>query len=311
MAFIGLRPEGYGSRRVDIGWVNELVTERLFGLAREAGISVVERAALEELAREHQIALSGFVDESRAVQIGKWLSAKAVLLGVLTDFSGQTEWRVEEFRRRDGTVEKWAWHFVQHQQESARIDGSLRLISVETGEQLWTAPLQAGFFGPDQTVGELKVDEVGGRKPSPPSGLREGIERDASGETLAVAVSQAMTSFWRSASARVLWPSDGKKVAAPVGVEEVWGEVAAVEGEEVFVSLPEESAGVLQPGLMLYVLREVVVGEVIFYRLKATLQVTQVQGRVAACSVVEKAEEATIAAGEPVCTVKEPKTTPY
>lgn len=311
IAFIGLRPEGYGLGHVDVGWVNELVTERLFALARESGISVVERAALETLAREHQIVLSGFVDESSAVQIGKWLSAKAVLLGVLSSFAGETEWRVEEYRRRDGTVEKWAWHFVQHEQESARVDGTLRLISVETGEQLWTAPLQAAYFAPDRTMGEFKVDEVAGRKPSRPSKVREGSERRVSSDTLAVTLSQAMTSFWRSASAHVLWPSDGKKVAAAVGAEEVWGEVVAVEAGEVFVSFPEESAAVLQPGLVLYVLREVVVGEVIFYRFKAAVQVSQVQGTVAACSIVEKAEDTTIAVGDPVSTVKEPTTTPF
>jgi hypothetical protein len=311
IAFIGLRPEGYGAQHGDIAWVTTQITEKLFPLARAAGISVVERSALETLAREHQIALSGYVDESSAVEMGKWLSAKAVLLGVLSDLSPQTQWRVEEWKARDGTAEKWAWHFTQHRQEAARVDGSLRLISVETGEQLWTAPLQAFYSAPDEALSEIKVDEVADRKPARPAGLREGTENRASLDALSAGIAEAMTAFWRNASARVVWPSDGPQITVVTEHEEIWGQVEMSEANEVFVSFPEEAVASLQPGMTLYVLREVVVGDTVFYRLKATLQITEVRGTVAACALVEKAGEATIATGDPVCTLKEPATAPY
>jgi len=301
LAFVGLQWEGSRWHGRDVTWANELINQRVFALARGAGMVVVERSALEALAREHQISLSGFVDESSAVQIGKWLSAKAVLLGLLSEMSGETEYRVEEFKRRDGTVEKWAWHFVEHKQESARVVGSLRLISVETGQQLWAGPLEGYYGGPDETLREIKIDEVRDRKPGRPGELREGTREEASAATVEVALNSAVEGFWRSASGAVIWPSDGGAPARP-GQEVLWGEVAAMEGGEVFASFPEESGGAIQAGMTLYVLREVPVGETLFYRCKAVLKVNQVQDNVAACSVVEQAEGATLEVGDLVCT---------
>jgi TolB-like protein len=54
-----------------------LVTE----FSSREGIQVIERAALNDMLREQDLVLSGRVDESSAIEIGKLLGAQYVLLG--------------------------------------------------------------------------------------------------------------------------------------------------------------------------------------------------------------------------------------
>jgi len=61
-----------------------LVTE----FSGRPGIQVIERAQLNEMLREQDLALSGRVDESSAIEIGKLLGAQYVLTGQATDIVG-------------------------------------------------------------------------------------------------------------------------------------------------------------------------------------------------------------------------------
>jgi TolB-like protein len=61
-----------------------LVTE----FSGRPGMQVIERAQLNEMLREQDLALSGRVDESSAVAIGKMLGAQYVLTGQATDIAG-------------------------------------------------------------------------------------------------------------------------------------------------------------------------------------------------------------------------------
>ena len=61
-----------------------LVTE----FSGRPGMQVIERAQLNEMLREQDLALSGRVDESSAIQIGKLLGAQYVLTGQATDIVG-------------------------------------------------------------------------------------------------------------------------------------------------------------------------------------------------------------------------------
>ena len=47
---------------------------------------VVERAAIDDVLKEHQLGTSGLVDEANAVQVGKLLNADAVVLGSVTEY---------------------------------------------------------------------------------------------------------------------------------------------------------------------------------------------------------------------------------
>lgn len=61
-----------------------LVTE----FSGREGMQVIERAELNEMLREQDLALSGRVDESSAIEIGKLLGAQYVLTGQATDIVG-------------------------------------------------------------------------------------------------------------------------------------------------------------------------------------------------------------------------------
>jgi TolB-like protein len=70
---------GEGGNSVNLGKAITamLVTE----FSSRPGIQVIERAALNDMLREQDLVLSGRVDESSAVEIGKLLGAQYVLLG--------------------------------------------------------------------------------------------------------------------------------------------------------------------------------------------------------------------------------------
>jgi TolB-like protein len=61
-----------------------LVTE----FSERPGMQVIERQQLNEMLREQDLALSGRVDESSAIEIGKLLGAQYVLTGQATDIVG-------------------------------------------------------------------------------------------------------------------------------------------------------------------------------------------------------------------------------
>lgn len=61
-----------------------LVTE----FSGREGMQVIERAQLNDMLREQDLALSGRVDESSAIEIGKLLGAQYVLTGQATDIVG-------------------------------------------------------------------------------------------------------------------------------------------------------------------------------------------------------------------------------
>ncbi|HUP53224.1 MAG TPA: CsgG/HfaB family protein, partial [Longimicrobiales bacterium] len=61
-----------------------LVTE----FSGREGIQVVERAQLHEMLREQDLALSGRLDESSAIEIGKLLGVQYVVTGQATDIVG-------------------------------------------------------------------------------------------------------------------------------------------------------------------------------------------------------------------------------
>ena len=77
---------GDGTAAVPIGKTiaSMLVTE----FSGREGMQVIERAQLFEMLREQDLALSGRVDESSAIEIGKLLGAQYILTGQATDIVG-------------------------------------------------------------------------------------------------------------------------------------------------------------------------------------------------------------------------------
>ena len=87
-----------------------------------AAYELVERAALDEVLKEHQLGTSGIIDESRAVEIGKLLNADSVILGSIT-----------EFQERRALI-----------LPPASVAVSLRLVDTRTGVVEWTASHRVG-----------------------------------------------------------------------------------------------------------------------------------------------------------------------
>ncbi len=77
---------GDGSAAVPLGKTVSamLVTE----FSERDGMQVIERQQLNEMLREQDLALSGRVDESSAIEVGRLLGAQYVLTGQATDIVG-------------------------------------------------------------------------------------------------------------------------------------------------------------------------------------------------------------------------------
>ena len=118
------------------------------------GFRVVERARLHQILSEQQLSLSGLIDESQSVRIGKLLGANAIVVGEV----GQ--W--ETLQRHTDTVyiplplygaiapfpiqgQQWAENWVSV---------SLRVIDVETGELVFSGSGQyeRGVRNPPQQI---------------------------------------------------------------------------------------------------------------------------------------------------------------
>ncbi|MEX2465493.1 MAG: CsgG/HfaB family protein [Gemmatimonadota bacterium] len=82
MDFTGFMMGGGTDAQISLGKAVTamLVTE----FSGRAGIQVVERAEIQDMLREQDLALSGRLDESSAIQVGKLLGAQYVLHGQVT-----------------------------------------------------------------------------------------------------------------------------------------------------------------------------------------------------------------------------------
>jgi len=66
----------------DAAWLSKGLADMLVSdLAASGAFSIIERAELEKILREQELALSGLVDEQSAPQIGKLLGAKVLVVG--------------------------------------------------------------------------------------------------------------------------------------------------------------------------------------------------------------------------------------
>lgn len=98
--------------------------------------SLVERQRIEEILKEHALAMSGIIDEKTAVKIGKMLGARSVLLGRITEYRDDPGWTGRAF-----------------------FGFSVRLVEVETGIVLWSGnhSLNSGPLSVPDTLNELVI----------------------------------------------------------------------------------------------------------------------------------------------------------
>lgn len=100
----------------------------------KAGFSAVERSKVEEILKEQEFSYSGVVDPTKAAQLGKLMGADAVLISQASD-------------RYDPEYESW------------EITLSGRIVSVETGEILYTCRARGGgmdrLYATEQAAGNF------------------------------------------------------------------------------------------------------------------------------------------------------------
>ncbi|HOW89354.1 MAG TPA: CsgG/HfaB family protein [Elusimicrobiales bacterium] len=93
------------------------LTAALFETKR---IRLVERQRMEAVAAELKLAMTGLTDANSAVQVGRQLGAKYVIMGSVTAISVKDEWRsVKIAEKTDRIVE---------------IEAEARMVDIQTGE---------------------------------------------------------------------------------------------------------------------------------------------------------------------------------
>ncbi|MDI6736493.1 MAG: CsgG/HfaB family protein [bacterium] len=147
-----------------------LVTDEFnLQLGKIGKFDLVERIKIDELFKEQDFPKDR-IDEATAVKIGKMLGAQAVVLGVITKYqSGEQEKQVAQSQQpapvpvvigdrgchKEEEEDEWDWLdtvifvgavvtvvgavYILFLQPSAEVGISVRMINVETGQQLWQA----------------------------------------------------------------------------------------------------------------------------------------------------------------------------
>ncbi len=94
--------------------------------------SVVERNQIDIILQEQGLSVSGAIDESKAVDIGKLLGVDAMVLGALS-YNYEDETYTRDSKKKDGTVE-----VTYYRNRKLNASASMKIVSVQTGEILGT-----------------------------------------------------------------------------------------------------------------------------------------------------------------------------
>jgi hypothetical protein len=266
-----------------------VLMQSVFDLCQKKSLALVERRRFQEVAEELGLQNStGLFDEATAAQMGKLVGAQAILLAEVPSVVRRTDHNFSESRARDGTREKWAWHWSERAKEQAEVTLSLRLVSVESSTQVWYATVTASQAGTETEIRSEAQDEIAGKKPDVPSWFRSDYSvPQCSDELVSPAVTQVIGAGVERFEQEVLWPTDLLPTATPVrpmNQSEIVGRVRMVEKETVFIGV-EKGIESLRPGAILYVVRETKVGPDTYQRKKATLVVKVVKTESAECTI--------------------------
>ncbi len=77
------------SKNEDLNYLQDAIPEMLItNLAKGGNLNIVERSRLEDAIEEMELGMSGLVDQSRAVEIGKAVGASAIMVGSYLEIGG-------------------------------------------------------------------------------------------------------------------------------------------------------------------------------------------------------------------------------
>jgi tetratricopeptide (TPR) repeat protein len=94
--------------------------------------SVIERDQIDIILKEQGLSVSGAIDDSKAVDIGKLLGVDAMILGALS-YNYEDETYTRETEKKDGTVVK-----TYYRDRKLNASSSMKIVSVQTGEIIGT-----------------------------------------------------------------------------------------------------------------------------------------------------------------------------
>lgn len=128
----------------------------------KAGFSVVERARLFEILKEQSLSLTGALDTSQTMQIGRLSGAKALVVGEVGQYTTRD-------RKTDTTYfplllsGQTTYIPVQGQQwMESYVSLSLRVIDAETGQMIYSGSGQfdRGLTNPPQQLAEIILSSI-------------------------------------------------------------------------------------------------------------------------------------------------------
>lgn len=151
--FVGER----GIRSVYSRNIEELLTDKLF---ETRAFEIVDRQNIDRLLAEQSLSLSGLVDETSTVEIGKLLSSAVLMFGRVSknEYNEETS---KSDEKEDSDGKKYHTH---HRTGKYSLDVNIRLVDVSTGKILLTrtfkASKTANTSAKDKAAPEINVDKL-------------------------------------------------------------------------------------------------------------------------------------------------------
>lgn len=108
---------------------NDLTDELTQALIESARFEVLDRNHIQTIMDEHKLNMSGMVDETAAVQIGKFIGSAAMIFGRVSNYKYDEKYSEGTIKDRKGI-----FHRTYTREGSVIVSVTLQLISVETGK---------------------------------------------------------------------------------------------------------------------------------------------------------------------------------
>ncbi|KAA3618100.1 MAG: hypothetical protein DWQ05_08640 [Calditrichaeota bacterium] len=122
--------DGRGSR--------QLTDELTLALFKSKRFEVLDRQHLDAILKEHSLSLSGLVDESTAVEVGKLIGTAALIFGNITeyDYSEELTHRDETNKKTKKTIRKW------QRKGTSKVTATLQVVDLATGKIIAISKLE-------------------------------------------------------------------------------------------------------------------------------------------------------------------------
>ena len=108
--------------------VSELLSEQLFSSGK---FDILDRSNLERIMKEHNLNMSGIIDEKTAATMGKFVGASVMVFGRATGKYELTSKRGKPWKDKEGYT-----HVAHRKKGVAKVSASLKVVGLTTGKVL-------------------------------------------------------------------------------------------------------------------------------------------------------------------------------